>query len=60
MNQRRIPGEGTFDLPRLAALLRARGFDGAIVLEVLNAEQRVRPLADYAADSLRGAKRIFG
>ena len=60
MNQRRIPGEGQFDLARLAALLRARRFDGALVLEVLNAEQRARPLADYAADSLRGAKAIFG
>ena len=60
MNQRRLPGEGSFDLARLAALLRARGFDGAIVLEVLNAEQRARPIADYAADSLRSAKRIFG
>lgn len=60
MNQRRIPGEGEFDLDRLAALLRARRFDAAIVLEVLNAEQRARPLADYAADCLRGAQRIFG
>ncbi len=60
MNQRRIPGEGGFALDRLAEHLRARGFDGAIVLEVLNAEQRARSLADYAADSLRGAKRFFG
>ncbi len=60
MNQRRIPGEGSFPLARLAETLRARGFDGAIVLEVLNAEQRARSLADYAADSLRGARQIFG
>ena len=60
MNQRRIPGEGGFALDRLAEHLRKRGFDGAIVLEVLNAEQRARPLADYAADSRRGAKRFFG
>ena len=60
MNQRRIPGEGGFPLERLAQMLRARGFDGAIVLEVLNAEQRTRSLDDYAADCLRGARRFFG
>ena len=60
MNQRRLPGEGGFDLPRLAGMLAAKGFDGAIVLEVLSAEQRARPLFDYARDSLVGAKRIFG
>lgn len=60
MNQRRIPGEGGFPLEKLARLLGARGFDGAIVLEVLNADQRARPLADYAADCLRGARQFFG
>jgi sugar phosphate isomerase/epimerase len=60
MTQRRMPGEGSFPLERLAQTLRARGFDGPIVLEVLSAEQRARSLADYAADSLRGARRIFG
>ena len=49
MNQRRMPGEGSFPLERLAQTLRARGFDGAIVLEVLNAEQRAR-----SARGLRG------
>lgn len=60
MNHRRIPGEGGFALERLAKTLADGGFDGAIVLEVLSAEQRKRSLRDYAADSLRGARRIFG
>ena len=60
MNHRRIPGQGGFALERLAKTLADRGFDGAIVLEVLSAEQRERSLRDYAADSLRGARRIFG
>lgn len=60
MNQRRMPGEGSFPLDRLARSLRERGFDGAIVLEVLSAAQRARSIADYAADSLRTARRIFG
>lgn len=60
MNHRRMPGEGGFALERLAGHLAARGFDGAIVLEVLSAEQRARSLRDYAADSLRLARKIFG
>ncbi|MEZ4330972.1 MAG: sugar phosphate isomerase/epimerase family protein [Myxococcota bacterium] len=60
MNRRRLPGEGTFDLGRLARHLGERGFDGAIVLEVLSAEQRTRSLADFARDALVGARAIFG
>ncbi len=60
MHHRRLPGTGDFPLDRLAQGLAARGFDGAIVLEILSAEQRDRPLADFAIDSLRRARAIFG
>lgn len=60
MNHRRLPGEGEFDLPRLAGHLAKRGFDGAIVLEVLSAAQRERSLAEHARDALTTARRIFG
>jgi len=59
MNRRRMPGAGDFDLARCAASLSARGFDGAIVLEVLNAAERERGLADFAADALRSARAAF-
>ncbi|MBY0400711.1 sugar phosphate isomerase/epimerase [Myxococcota bacterium] len=61
MNHRRLPGEGGFDLARLARHLEKRDFaEGAIVLEVLSAAQRERSLVDYARDSLQRARRIFG
>lgn len=60
MNHRRPPGAGEFDLPRLARHLAKRGFDGAIVLEVLSAEQRGRPLSEAARDELARARKIFG
>lgn len=60
MHERRIPGEGGFELARLARHLAGRGFDGAIVLEVLSAEGRARSLADFATRCLQGARRIFG
>jgi len=60
MNHRRLPGEGEFELERLARHLGKRGFDGAIVLEVLSAAERARPLVDSATDCLRRARQIFG
>ena len=59
MNRRRLPGAGDFDLARCAGALASRGFDGAVVLEVLNAEQRERSLPDYAVDALRSARAAF-
>ncbi len=59
MNRRRMPGAGDFDLARCAASLTAHGFDGAIVLEVLNADERERSLVDYAADALLASRAAF-
>lgn len=59
MHRRRMPGAGDFDLARCAGSLSARGFDGAIVLEVLNAQERGRPLSDYASHALRSARAAF-
>lgn len=59
MNRRRMPGAGAFDLARCAATLSGHGFDGAVVLEVLNADERSRSLADYARDALDSARAAF-
>jgi len=60
MNHRRIPGQGGFPLDRLARHLATRGLDRPIVLEVLNADERKRPIAEHAADALRASRRLFG
>jgi sugar phosphate isomerase/epimerase len=54
-----MPGAGDFDLARCASTLATRGFDGAIVLEVLNAKERDRSLLDYARDALSTARAVF-
>jgi sugar phosphate isomerase/epimerase len=50
MDRRRLPGEGDFDLPRcLSALPAPLGdADCALVVEVLNVDERRRPIRDFA------------
>lgn len=49
MDRRCMPGAGDFDLARLADVLETRGFDGAVVVEVLSREHREASLAQFAA-----------
>lgn len=49
MNRRRMPGEGGFDLARFFGVVRGKGVDPAIVVEVLSGAERERSLTDFAA-----------
>jgi sugar phosphate isomerase/epimerase len=55
MERRTYPGLGTFELERFAATLRGRGFDGVVSLQILSAELRQRPLAEFARTALESA-----
>ena len=59
MDRRRLPGDGVFDLGRCAEVLAEKGFDGAVVVEVLNAEERAAPVADFAARAFEASRRVF-
>jgi len=59
MDGRRLPGEGEFDLERCSSLLAERGFDGAVVLEVLSAEHREQPLGVFAQELIDSTRRSF-
>ncbi|CAI7977736.1 MULTISPECIES: sugar phosphate isomerase/epimerase [unclassified Parafrankia] len=48
MHRRAMPGEGIFDLERFAATLLDRGWSGLVSVEVLNAELRGLPVAEFA------------
>jgi sugar phosphate isomerase/epimerase len=48
VNDRVFPGEGIFDIPRFAATLRAKGFDGVLSVEVLHAGWRGGDLGAFA------------
>ena len=45
---RTFPGEGTFDLDKFCATMRAKGFDGAVSVEILDAEWRARDPFEFA------------
>ncbi|MFK7896291.1 MAG: sugar phosphate isomerase/epimerase family protein [Myxococcota bacterium] len=63
MNERRMPGEGEFDFSRLAEVLREKEFDaegrGAIVVEVLNADWRARPLEGFATTLIEASRKAL-
>src|SRR5205823_4766245 len=47
--ERRVfPGEGEFDLEGYCTRMRAKGFDGVVSVEILNAEWRTGDLREYA------------
>ncbi len=52
MERRTYPGQGTFELERFATTLRERGFDGVVSLQILSAELRQLPLAEFARTAL--------
>ncbi len=48
INRRTFPGEGRFDVPRFLSIMAGKGYSGMVSVEVLNAEWRERPVADFA------------
>ena len=48
MDRRRLPGEGDFDLGGCKARLTKRALDLPVVVEVLNAEERAKPIEVFA------------
>jgi len=59
MNERRLPGEGGFDLSRCASMLQARGLDVPVIVEVLNAAERENEIASFAARAMSATRRVW-
>jgi sugar phosphate isomerase/epimerase len=59
MDRRRLPGQGAFELDRVVAALEAKGFDGAIVVEVLSAEERSRSVGEFARRARVATQRVW-
>jgi len=60
MHHRLLAGEGEFELGRCAERLRSKGFDGAIVVEVLSAALRERSLEDFAKATAESTRTWWG
>lgn len=59
LHRRTMPGNGVLDCARFAALLAARGYAGMVSVEVLDAEWRGRPVADFARACRETARHFF-
>lgn len=59
LQRRAMPGEGVLDCTRFASLLRDRGYDGMVSIEVLSEEWRSRPLNDFATACAMAGERYF-
>jgi sugar phosphate isomerase/epimerase len=51
LNERRLPGEGEFDVPGFVRAVLASGYDGPFGVEIISHEQRARPLEEAARRS---------
>lgn len=57
---RRLPGDGDFDLPGFVEAVRATGFDGLWGVEILSNVQRVKPMQEAVREAFAAAKRALG
>lgn len=55
MERRLLPGEGELDLGRFVEVLRNRGWDAVVSVEVLSAHWRMRPVEDFVAATFAAA-----
>lgn len=60
MHHRALPGEGVLPLDRYVAALERTGFDGIVSVEVLNAELRALPAADYIERTFASTAKVLG
>ena len=53
VHNRRLPGEGAFDVPGFIRAIRATGYDGGYGVEIIAKAQRALPPETAAQDRLR-------
>ncbi|NUU23135.1 MAG: sugar phosphate isomerase/epimerase, partial [Streptomycetaceae bacterium] len=59
LHRRVMPGDGVFELERFASTLMESGFDGIVSAEVLNAELRELPVAEFARRAYESTSRYW-
>jgi sugar phosphate isomerase/epimerase len=58
-NRRVLPGEGIFQLDRFASILKSRGWDGTVTLEVPSAELCKLPFPDFVRRARDAMERFW-
>ena len=56
LQRRTVPGAGEFELDRFCAIVRAKGYDGPVAVEVMSAELRAEGVDAYARKCLAAAR----
>jgi sugar phosphate isomerase/epimerase len=59
IGRRAFPGEGEFNLDRYCAIMRDKGFDGVVSVEILNDEWRNRDLGEFARRAYTSSARYW-
>jgi sugar phosphate isomerase/epimerase len=59
IGRRAFPGEGEFDLDRYCAIMRGKGFDGVVSVEVLNDGWRDGDLGEFARRAYESTARYW-
>ena len=59
LQRRTVPGAGEFELGRFSKIMRAKGYDGPVAVEVMSAELRVEGVDAYARKCLAAARSFW-
>nr|WP_214652171.1 sugar phosphate isomerase/epimerase family protein [Novosphingobium jiangmenense] len=59
MDRRTFPGEGVLETARFAKLLRERGYDGPVSVEVLNRKLAAEPIGWFATRAIETSRSLF-
>ena len=59
LDHRKFCGDGDLDVVAFLRALAVQGYDGPYGIEILSAEQRLRPYAEVAAEAISTARREF-
>jgi sugar phosphate isomerase/epimerase len=56
LQRRTLPGEGEFELARFCEIIRAKGYDGPVAVEIMSSELRAEGPHEYARKCEAGAR----
>jgi sugar phosphate isomerase/epimerase len=59
VERRTYPGEGIFETRRFAGMLRGRGYEGPVSVEILNRSLLREPIAVFAEKALQSTRHVF-
>ncbi|UOR01366.1 sugar phosphate isomerase/epimerase [Leucobacter allii] len=59
VDERRLPGEGDWDVPRFVQVISALGYEGPWGVEILSAEHRRKSLHDEVTSAIAATREVF-